>query len=132
MSTLAYEDQWGEIIQRPKADCVEIRWFDATVSMESDDFHRFLSQFAQVVERAGCSGCLVDANAFAMPRERMRTGWRDRHIVPRYNAAGVKRFAFHVPSGMPAIGAPPVKEGPAQYQTAYFGTRAEALAWLAS
>ena len=33
---------------------------------------------------------------------------------------------------MPAIGEDPVHEGPADYPTAYFGTRAEAVAWLRS
>jgi len=33
--------------------------------------------------------------------------WREIHIVPRYNAAGVKKFAFHFAAGMPLIGKPP-------------------------
>jgi hypothetical protein len=56
--------------------------------------------------------------------------WRDANIVPRYNAAGVKRFAFLFPEGMPAIGAPPAVEPPAAYPTGYFGTREDALFWL--
>jgi hypothetical protein len=57
--------------------------------------------------------------------------WRDANIVPRYNAAGVKKFAFHMPAGMPAIGTAPSREGPADYPTAYFGRRQDALDWLA-
>ena len=60
----------------------------------------------------------------------MSLGWRDANIIPRYNAAGVKKFAFIMPAGMPAIGDDPAPEGPAHYPTAYFGSRAEALAWL--
>ena len=58
--------------------------------------------------------------------------WRDANIIPRYNAAGVKKFAFLMPAGMPAIGAPPAPEGPGEFPTAYFGTRAEARAWLSA
>lgn len=65
-----------------------------------------------------------------MPMEQMDGEWRDANIIPRYNAAGVQRFAFLMPDGMPAIGAPPVHEGPAEYPTAYFGTRRDAFAWL--
>jgi len=31
---------------------------------------------------------------------------------------------------MPAIGAPPTTEGPAEYPTAYFGTLRSAMEWL--
>ena len=56
--------------------------------------------------------------------------WRDENIVPRYEAAGVRKFAFHMPAGMPAIGSDPAPEGVAKYPTGYFGTRRDALAWL--
>ena len=62
----------------------------------------------------------------------MSMGWRDEHIIPRYNAAGLKKFAFIMPEGMPAIGAAPEKEGSANFPTAYFGSRNDALAWLKS
>ena len=60
----------------------------------------------------------------------MEMGWRDEHIIPRYNAAGLKKFAFVMPAGMPAIGAPPAPEGPADFPTGYYGSRADALSWL--
>ncbi len=127
---IVHSDRWGEIIARD--GYVEIRWFDSTVDMEAADFNAFLSQFATAIERAGQRGCLVDATSFHMGMDKMEMGWRDEHIIPRYNAAGVTKFAFHMPAGMPAIGKPPAPEGPAQFPTAYFGTRANALAWLSS
>jgi hypothetical protein len=33
-----YEDQRGEIIDRPAADLVELRWYDSTESMSAPDF----------------------------------------------------------------------------------------------
>ena len=60
----------------------------------------------------------------------MNPGWRDQNIIPRYNAAGLAKFAFIMPKGMPAIGAVPAPEGPADFPTAYFASRADALAWL--
>ena len=51
--------------------------------------------------------------------------------IPRYKAAGVKRFAFLMPAGMPAARAPQAPEGPASFPTAYFDARPAALAWLA-
>ena len=127
-----YADQWGECIARPAERCSEIRWYDTTEAMDGDDFNRFLARFAGVVETSGLPGALVDAGQFKMDVARMNMGWRDEHIIPRYNKAGLKKFAFIMPAGMPAIGAPPQKEGPADFPTAYFGTRAAALAWLSA
>ncbi len=125
-----YSDQWGECIVRPNDGCSEIRWFDTTETMSGDDFDNFLGEFASVVEGAGQPGALVDAVQFKMDMRRMSMGWRDENIIPRYNAAGLRRFAFIMPAGMLAIGAPPATEGPAAFPTAYFGSRQAAVAWL--
>jgi hypothetical protein len=130
-ATILHEDEWGSILDRPDDDYLELRWYDATVDMEAEAFNAFLAGFADVLDVTQRKGALVDAIQFRMPMDRMSTGWRDEHIVPRYNAAGLRKFAFVMPSGMPAIGAEPSREGPADYPTAYFATRAEALVWLA-
>ena len=132
MASIAFTDDWGEVIERPEHDTIEIRWFDSTATMSGDEFNDWLSRFAAEVERTGRSRVLVDGLTFLMPMQRMDAGWRDAHIIPRYNAAGVERFAFLMPAGMPAIGAPPATEGPATYPTAYFGTRRSAMEWLTS
>lgn len=131
MASVAFTDQWGEVIDRPEQNTIEIRWFDSTATMRGPEFNAWLSRSAAEVERAGRSGVLVDGLAFAMPTDQMDGVWRDANIIPRYNDAGVARFAFLMPPGMPAIGAPPATEGPATYPTAYFGTRRSAMAWLA-
>jgi hypothetical protein len=77
-------------------------------------------------------GILVDSTSFHMARSEMDSDWRDANIIPRYNSAGVRRFAFHMPPGMPAIGAEPAPEGPADFPTGYFGSRDAARAWLKS
>lgn len=73
---------------------------------------------------------MVDAVQFRMDMARMSMGWRDEHIIPRYNAAGLRKFAFVMPAGMPAIGSEPAPEGPADFPTGYFAGRADALSWL--
>lgn len=131
MSEQVYEDRWGEVFDRPSANLVELRWFDTTADMSKDDFQRWLSKFAECVERCGRSGVLVDSTVFRMSPTLMDGPWRDANIIPRYNAAGVKKFAFHMPQGMPMIGEPPANEPPGRFPTGYFGTRREALNWLA-
>lgn len=132
LARYVHEDKWGGIVEHPVSGVLEIRWYDATVDMTADNFNGFLEAFATQMENTRRTLALVDALAFLMPTERMSMGWRDEHIVPRYNAAKVQRFAFIMPTGMPAIGQPPAPEGPAAFPTAYFGRRADALAWLAA
>ena len=61
--------------------------------------------------------------------------WRDEHVIPRYNAAGVTRFAFLMPEGTPNTvesGAQSRVEGRATFPTGWFTTREAAYAWLTS
>lgn len=127
-----WNDEHGSMIDYAEDNYVEIRWYDATESMTKDQFQAWLDGFASGVEQCGRSAILVDAVQFRMNVEYMDGDWRDTNIIPRYNAAGIKGFAFLMPPGMPAIGTDPVVEGPADYPTAYFGTRADALTWLKS
>ncbi len=130
-SQLLYEDKWGEIIDRPSLDVLELRWFDSTAGMSADEFKQWLSTYADHVERARRRGALIDGTSFLMAPAHMDEAWRDANIIPRYNRAGVAKFAFHVPAGMPAIGSEPTPEGPATFPTGYFGSRTDALDWLA-
>ena len=127
---IIHDDRWGQIIDCAGEGYVEIRWFDTTEHMTGEEFNAWLTAFAGHVERARRAGALVDAIQFRMPRDRMSTDWRDANIIPRYNSAGLRKFAFIMPAGMPAIGKEPAREGPGQFLTGYFGSRADALAWL--
>ena len=129
--TTVYEDLWGKIVDHAADGILEIRWVDATAEMMTNDFNQWLIQFATDLARLGRRLALVDAAQFHMARDRMDGAWRDANVIPRYNEAGVQRFAFVMPQQMPLIGTPPAPEGPAAFPTAYFGTRADAFAWLA-
>jgi hypothetical protein len=104
--------------------------------MGGGDFDSFLVRFAEQVEKCRHPNALVDAVQFKMDMAKMEMakmemakmemakmemakmemGWRDDHIIPRYNAAGLAKFAFVMPRGMPAIGAPPANEGPQSFR----------------
>jgi hypothetical protein len=59
--------------------------------------------------------------------------WREVHVIPRYNAAGVTRFAFLMPAGTPNTvewDAATHVEGRATFPTGWFTTLEEAYAWL--
>jgi hypothetical protein len=130
MATHVYEDRFGAIIDRAASGYVELRWYDTTEEMSKAQFQDWLTGFADEVERRRRPGVLVDGTRFLMDRGHMDNGWRDEQIIPRYNVGGVQRFAFHMPEGMPAVGAPPMAEGPATFPTGYFARRQHALDWL--
>ena len=129
---IVHEDTYGSLIDYPDDDYLEIRWYDATSAFTGDRFNERQTVIADAVERCGRSSMLIDAVQFAMNPENMDIAWRDTNTIPRMNAAGVKKQALIVPAGFPPIGAPPAPEGPAEFPTAYFATRADARAWLAS
>ena len=52
------------------------------------------------------------------------------HVSAAHDAPNIRIVVPHMPQGMPLIGKEPAREGPADFATAYFGTRREALAWL--
>jgi hypothetical protein len=130
MTEQIYEDRWGEVFDRPSGDLIELRWFDTTAEMSASEFQSWLTKFAECVEKCGRSRVLIDSTAFRMSPAKMDGPWRDANIIPRYNAAGVRKFAFHMPEGMPMIGQPPENEAPGRFPTGYFGKRQDALAWL--
>ncbi len=130
MDRIVYGDEWGEVVDRADLGLIELRWFDTTAAMTKPGFQEWLAIFAAQVEAMRRTRVLIDATGFALGRDNMDSDWRDQNIIPRYNGAGVTKFAFHMPAGMPLIGAPPAPEGPARFPTAYFGTRQSALAWL--
>ena len=129
-SKSVYEDEWGEIIDRPSSDLIELRWFDTTASMSKEQFQQWLTTFADQVGRLHRSRVLVDGTNFRTNPAFMDGGWRDANIIPRYNAAGVVSFAFHMPAEMPMVGKPPAREDPGRFPTGYFGSRKEAVGWL--
>jgi hypothetical protein len=129
-SKVVYEDEWGEIIDRPSSDVIEVRWFDTTASMSKEEFQRWLSTFADHVGRLRRSRVLIDGTSFKTNPALMDGAWRDANIIPRYNAAGVTSFAFHMPAEMPMVGQPPAPEEPGRFPTGYFASRQEAVGWL--
>jgi hypothetical protein len=130
VAEFVYEDRWGEVIDRPPLDLVELRWFDTTEEISKQAFQEWLATFAGCIERCRRRKVLVDNTSFRMRLDQMDGPWRDANIIPRYNGAGVTKFAFHMPQGMPTIGSAPAPEPPGRFPTGYFGSRQTALDWL--
>jgi len=122
-------NEWGAVLQDDAADLLELRWFPSTEQMTDGGFMATLCLFVWEAEKIRPRRLLIDATQF---RHRFGEGvmaWRDAHIIPRYGAAGVRKFAFHMPAGFPNAGTEAV-EGPAIFPTRWFVDRQAALDWL--
>ena len=122
---------WGEIVHHEAERILELRWLPG--EMTDGGFKATLALLAWQAEQIRPSFLLIDATQF-----RHRFGpnvmqWRDDSITPRYGAAGVKKFAFHVPEGAPntiEAGGKEGFEGSAVFPTAWFTKREHALDWF--
>lgn len=131
-SQIVFEDAYGEVIDRPGDGFMEIRWFDTTNEMTEKEFQDWLLKFTDLLEKSSSKRVLVDGISFQFQSMGETMDWRDEVIIPRYNALGITRFAFQLPSGSPPIGNTPAPEGSANFPTGYFALRAETTEWLAT
>ena len=128
-------NEWGTITSYPQWNTLELAWSPSTRSMGDDGFKQTLQLLADQGLKARPRFMIIDATQFFHRPGEGVLAWRDEHIVPLYNQAGVQKFAFLAPAGMPGTvekGGVPAPDGPATFPTAWFETRDRLYAWLAS
>ena len=131
MNSRPSSNTWSEIIHHEADSILELRWLP--VEMTDGAFKATLALFAWEAEKLRPWYLLVDATQFRHQFGEAMTQWRHDSIVPRYGAAGTKKFAFHMPKGFPGTmeaGGKEVFEGPAIFPTAWFSERQHALDWF--
>jgi hypothetical protein len=121
------QNEWGMIVDH--TDVLELRWLPSTKIMTDGGFMATLCLFATEAEKTRPKALFIDATEFEHTFGPGIMEWRDAHIIPRYGAAGVRRFAFLMPAGFSKAGTEGV-EGPAVFPTKWFVDRQEAFAWL--
>jgi hypothetical protein len=124
-------NSWGEIVHHADEGILELRWLPS--AMTDNTFKATLALFASEAEKLRPSFLLIDATDFRHNFEPGVMEWRNDAIIPRYGAAGVKKFAFLMPAGFPNTmesGGKEVIDGPAIFPTAWFSARQNALNWL--
>jgi hypothetical protein len=123
----------GAISYYPQWSTLELRWGQRTRSISDDGFKETLQIMAEQGLKVRPKYMIVDSTEFFHELGEGTLAWRNEHIVPRYNDAGVERFAFLVADTMPGTvekGAEPVPDGPAAFPTAWFETRERMYEWL--
>ena len=131
METQLYHDRFGVMIYDDARNILELRWFAETESMTDDDYMRWLERYAAAAEQYHVPFTLIDTRAFQHHPGAHMGPWREEHIIPQYNRAGVKKFAFLLPAGtVPKT--EPMPEGAAKFPTGYFDSREQIERWFTS
>ena len=131
MASTLVSNPWCEMLHHEADDVVEMRWLPAT--MNDAAFKASLALLAWAAEKARPSFILIDATQFHYRPGEDVMKWRNDAIIPRYGAAGVKKFALLAPAGFPNTmesGAAEAVDGPAVFPTAWFSERGHALDWF--
>jgi len=131
MATEVARNAWGVVVHHASERILELRWLPST--MTDAAFKATLALFASEAEKVQPSFLLIDATEFRHSFAPGVMEWRNDAIIPRYGAAGVKKFAFLMPAGVPDTmesGGKEVIDGPAIFLTAWFCVRQNALNWF--
>jgi hypothetical protein len=126
-------NEWGTIVYHPQWNTLELKWGPQTRSMTEDGFKQTLQILADHGLKIRSRYMIIDATEFFHTVGEGTLAWRDEHIVPLYNQAGVEKFAFLTTPAMPGTvekGAQPVPDGPATFPTGWFETKERMYAWL--
>jgi hypothetical protein len=135
MATEIYRDQYSEYFDDPDHHVLELRWLDTTRMMSEAQFRAGLDRLATMLEERHTPNVIIDVVNFDHQSPDDFGAWREKNIIPRYNAAGVKKFAFVMPASSTyctEMGVEPAVEGSARFPTGYFRTPEHAIAWFAS
>lgn len=128
-----YSDQFSDYFRDAEHDAVIQRWTESTASITEAQFRDGVDRLAGLIERERLPNVIVDVTKMAYRPAGDFEEWRQAHIIPRYNAAGVRKFAFIYPSGYTGTvenGVSPAPEGKASFPFAYFGSYERAFVWL--
>ena len=93
-----HEDNFLRILWDDQTQIIAIDWKESSATMTDDDMKSELAIFAGFVEEKQAPRILVDVTKFHFRLSPAMQEWRVKNISSRYNAAGVKRFAFVFPA----------------------------------
>ncbi len=122
------------IFHDPDAAMLILVWSAETARMADTDFKEGLTKTAEYAEQYKPHGLLVNVENFKF-REAMGPGlsnWRIENIVPRYNKAGLKKFAFVHGSGFPEKSDDGERTAAEQFLTKHFASEEHAAQWATS
>ena len=136
MPTEVTSTEYGVIIHHDEWNTLELNWLPTTKDATEAAARDTMALFAAETEKRKPRFLIVDTTEFLHRWADDMMAWRDKEIIPHYNAGGVTKFAFITGEGVPfptvESGADPAPDGPATFPTGWFTSRDRAYQWLAS
>jgi hypothetical protein len=126
-------NDWGKIAYYPQWKTMELKWLQSTRSMSDVGFRQTLELLADEGLKLRPAYMIIDATEFTHDVADTTFAWRNERIIPKYNQAGIQKFAFLVTDQAPGTvekGTQPAPDGPASFPTAWFESRDRMYAWL--
>ena len=116
------------------ASLMSFVWTEKSAAMTVDDYKVSIRDYARLVLKHRARRALVDLRKFRYRVEdadALASWWADE-IVPLYNQAGLKKFAFVLPEGeqAPPDEASAKPEAGETFDTKHFGSEQAAMSWL--
>jgi hypothetical protein len=109
---------------------ISIEWKESSAAMTDENFKADLTLFAGHVEQRRARGILVDVSRFRHTLGPGLQEWRVKNISSRYDAAGVRRFAFLFPPGAQIPRLMNQSSEGENFLTRAFTSQEQAVAWL--
>lgn len=128
-----YRDQFAAYFLDGDHNAIEQRWLSPTKGMTEQQFRDGVSRLAELLLRERVPNAFVDLTDMGYSPAADFEPWRQASIIPKYNEAGVTKFAFLMPAGYTDTvenGLKPAKEGVANFPFGFFGTRNGVHAWF--
>jgi hypothetical protein len=129
------KDQWARVVFYDEWNSLELRWLSQTADANDADLKQSMTRFADEAVKRVPHTLIVDTTDFHHEWGDGMMEWRTAQIIPRYNEARVAKLAFianpEYPGPTVESGAAPAPEGPANFPTGWFKSRAAAYQWLA-
>lgn len=129
MGTELYSDEFGRIIHHGARSVLELEWSEGTASMTDEDVKEWLERYTSFAETHHPAYLLIDARRFRHRFDAKLSSWREAYIIPRYNAAEVRKLAFLLPKEFHPGGEPAPETG-AIFPTGYFASPEEVDEWF--
>ena len=135
MSTEVARTDYGVISHYDEWNTLELKWLPTTKDATEAQARDTMALFADLAEKRKPRFLIVDTTEMQHRFADDMMDWRDKEIIPHYNAGGVTKFAFIAGEGVPfptvESGAEPAPDGPATFPTGWFTSRDRAYQWLA-
>ena len=126
-----YQNDFMIVNHLDKEKTLELIWTAETKNMVNADFKASLYIYAGFAIEFRTAQLLVHIQDFGFPDamgEELTT-WRDQQIFPKYNQAGIKKFAFLGPKEILPPTDPP--QSPfANFQTRFFPSLEDVTDWF--